>query len=122
MGEPARAGERVLGGDAAARPGDPVWEFRGYQQRPGELTPAVVHFYRGEIQRSNTWRMRLDSTTNWAVLTTGAGLSFALSDPAHHHAVILLNALLVTLFLWIEARRYRYYELWSYRVRLMEID
>ncbi|MBI3242584.1 MAG: DUF2270 domain-containing protein [Chloroflexi bacterium] len=29
---------------------------------------------------------------------------------------------LVTLFLWIEARRYRYYELWSLRTRLMETD
>jgi hypothetical protein len=29
---------------------------------------------------------------------------------------------LVTWFLFIEARRYRYYELWSYRVRLMETD
>jgi hypothetical protein len=28
----------------------------------------------------------------------------------------------VTIFLQIEARRYRYYELWSYRVRLMETD
>jgi len=36
--------------------------------------------------------------------------------------VILLNALLVTVFLLIEARRYRYYELWSHRVRLMETD
>jgi hypothetical protein len=36
--------------------------------------------------------------------------------------VIFINALLVTLFLFIEARRYRYYELWSSRVRLMETD
>jgi hypothetical protein len=36
--------------------------------------------------------------------------------------VILLNTLLVLWFLFIEARRYRYYELWSYRVRLMETD
>jgi len=28
----------------------------------------------------------------------------------------------VILFLYIEARRYRYYELWAYRVRLMETD
>jgi hypothetical protein len=28
----------------------------------------------------------------------------------------------VTIFLIIEARRYRYYELWAYRVRLMETD
>ena len=39
-----------------------------------------------------------------------------------HHGVIILNTLLVTWFLFIEARRYRYYELWSYRVRLMETD
>jgi hypothetical protein len=30
--------------------------------------------------------------------------------------------LLVMWFLFIEARRYRYYELWSYRIRLMETD
>ncbi|HSG42709.1 MAG TPA: DUF2270 domain-containing protein, partial [Anaerolineales bacterium] len=35
---------------------------------------------------------------------------------------IILNTLLVMWFLFIEARRYRYYELWSYRVRLMETD
>lgn len=101
---------------------DSVWTFRGYEMRPAEFNTAMVHFYRGEVQRSNMWRQRLDNTTNWAVITTGAALSFALSDPAHHYGVIILNTLLVTLFLWIEARRYRYYELWSYRVRLMETD
>jgi uncharacterized membrane protein len=90
--------------------------------RPAEFNTAMVHFYRGEVQRSNTWRTRLDNTTNWAVVTTGAALSFALSDPNHHYGVIILDTLLVTLFLWIEARRYRYYELWSHRVRLMETD
>lgn len=101
---------------------DSVWTFRGYEMRPAEFNTAMVHFYRGEVQRSNMWRQRLDNTTNWAVITTGAALSFALSDPLHHYGVIILNTLLVTLFLWIEARRYRYYELWSYRVRLMETD
>ena len=90
--------------------------------RPAEFNTAMVHFYRGEVQRSNTWRMRLDNTTNWAVVAAGAAISFALSDPAHHYGVIILDTLLVTLFLWIEARRYRYYELWSHRVRLMETD
>jgi hypothetical protein len=36
--------------------------------------------------------------------------------------VILLNILLVTIFLIMETRRYRYYELWASRVRLMETD
>lgn len=83
----------------------------------------MVHFFRAEITRANTWRLRLDATTNWAVLTTGAAISIAFrSDALADHAVIILNTLLVTLFLSIEARRYRYYELWSYRVRLMETD
>jgi uncharacterized membrane protein len=101
---------------------EPVWTFRGYGLRPSEFTTAMVHFYRGEIQRSNVWRSRLDTTTNWAVVAAGAAISFTLSDPLHHYGVIILDTLLVTLFLWIEARRYRYYELWSRRVRLMETD
>ncbi len=90
--------------------------------RPGEFNTAMVHFYRGEITRSNVWRTRLDSTTNWAVVTTGAVLTFAYGSPGNSHVVILLSLLLVLLFLIIEARRYRYYELWALRVRLMETD
>jgi uncharacterized membrane protein len=98
-----------------------VWTFRGYQLRPSEFTTAMVHFFRAEISRANVWRQRLDTTTNWAVITTGAAITIAFNQTGHH-GVILLNTLLVTLFLYIEARRYRYYELWSYRVRLMETD
>lgn len=101
---------------------EPVWTFRGYEMRPAEFNTAMVHYYRAEIQRSNVWRQRLDNTTNWAVLASSAAISFALSDPNHHYGVLILNTLLVTLFLWMEARRYRYYELWAYRTRLMETD
>ena len=103
-------------------PSEPVWRFRGYQLRPAEFTTAMVHLYEGELQRATAWRSRLDNTTNWAVVFTGAALLFTLADPAHNFAVIILDTLLVTLFLSIEARRYRYYELWSHRVRLMETD
>jgi hypothetical protein len=68
------------------------------------------------------WRQRLDSTTNWAVITAGAAISFALGNAFGHHGVIILNMLLITLFLFIEARRSRYYELFASRVRLMETD
>jgi len=81
-----------------------------------------VHFFRAEVQRANIWRQRLDTTTNWAVVSTGATLSVAFSQPDIHHGIIILNTLLVIWFLFIETRRYRYYELWSYRVRLMETD
>jgi len=102
---------------------EPVWSYRGYQLRPSDFTTAMVHFFRAEVQRANVWRQRLDTTTNWAVLTTGAAISFAYSSIAPEgQQVIMLDVLLLTLFLYIEARRYRYYELWSYRVRLMETD
>lgn len=82
----------------------------------------MVHLYRGEISRANAWRQRLDATTNWAVVTTGAAISIAFSRASGHHSVLLINMLLITLFLFIEARRYQYYELWSSRIRLMETD
>ncbi len=106
-----------------ANPTDFVWSYRGYQLRASEFTTSMVHLFRAEISRANVWRQRLDATTNWAVIATGAVISFAFSSEAvGSHAVIILNTLLVTLFLGIEARRYRYYELWSSRVRLMETD
>ena len=89
---------------------------------PSEFNTALVHLYRGEVSRANTWRTRLDGTTNWAVLTTGATLSFAFSSPTNTHVMILLNSLLIGFFLFIEARRYRYYDLWRVRVRLMETE
>jgi uncharacterized membrane protein len=101
---------------------EPVWSYRGYELHGSEFTAAMVHLFRGEVNRANAWRQRLDMTTNWAVVTTGAVISFAFSQTDSSHLVILLNLILVTLFLLIEARRYRYYELWSYRVRLMETD
>ena len=100
-----------------------MWSYRGYELRPGEFTTAMVHFFRAEVQWANVWRQRLDTTTNWAVVTTAAAISLAFSRAVvEDHLVIILDVLLVSLFLWIEARRDRYYELWSYRVRLMETD
>jgi len=103
-------------------PEEPVWTYRGYRLRTSEFVTAMVHFFRAEVQRANVWRQRLDTTTNWAVVSTGATLSVAFSQPDIHHSIIILTTLLVLWFLLIEARRYRYYELWSYRVRLMETD
>lgn len=87
---------------------------------PAEFNMAMAHFYRGEIQRSNVWRGRLDATTNWAVITAGATLSFVFSSPDNPHFAIPINTLLVSIFLFMEARRYRYYEVWANRVRVLE--
>lgn len=99
-----------------------VWTYRGYKMRGGEFNSAMVHLYRGEITRSNVWRTRLDATTNWAVIVTGAAISISFAEGAEKHGAIILSTLLITIFLFLEARRYRYYELWSKRVRLLETD
>ena len=124
-----RSGERVTGRLRPAPPAEgamvekssahnPATLMR--QISPGEFNTAMIHFYRGEIQRSNTWRNRLDTTTNWAVLTAGATLSFVFSSASNPHFVIPINSVLVAIFLLMEARRYRYYEIWSSRVRVLE--
>jgi hypothetical protein len=42
---------------------------------------ALAHLYRGEMYRSKVWRMRLDTTTNWAVVTTGIVFSVVYAQP-----------------------------------------
>lgn len=105
-----------------AAPGSP-WVFGGVRLGSSEFANAMIHFYRAEVTRANVWRQRLDMTTNWAVITTGAALSLTFGSTASHlHVMIPIMTLMVTLFLIIEARRYRYYELWALRVRLMEVN
>ncbi len=95
------------------------------QQRPPDspLAPAImVHFYRGVMDFAATWRARIDGTTNWAVVTAGSIASFLLSDPTHPHIMALLAMFLVVAFWSIEARRFRFYDLWSGWIRLMETE
>lgn len=99
-----------------------TWNYEGYCLEPDNFVTAFVHLYRAEVTRVNLWRNRLDTTTNWAVVTTGAALTFSFSSPANPHVVMLLVLLLVLVFMFIEARRYSYYAFWHYRARLLETD
>jgi uncharacterized membrane protein len=83
---------------------------------------ALAHLYRGEVYRSTLWRSRLDQTTNWAVVTTGLALSLTFSGPQASPLPLILVGLLVAVFLLFEARRYRYFNVWRARCRLMETD
>ena len=80
----------------------------------------MSHLYRGEIHRSTVWRQRLDATTNWAVVSTAAALSFGFGDSRHSHAIFILTSLLVTILLAIESRRYRVFDVWRQRTRQLE--
>ena len=91
------------------------------QWNPAEIG-ALAHLYRGEMYRSKVWRTRLDGTTNWAVGTTGIGLSVTFSNPENSPLTLMLVGFLVLVFLSIEARRYRYFDIWRTRVRLLEVS
>jgi uncharacterized membrane protein len=83
---------------------------------------ALAHLYRGELYRSTVWRTRLDATTNWAVVTTGLALSLTFSSEDASPLPLVLVGLLVLVFLYIEARRYRFFDFWRIRAHILEVQ
>ena len=81
---------------------------------------AMAHLYRAEVYRSTIWRTRLDNTTNWSIVTMGIALSSTFSSPQASPLPLLLVGLLIAVFLGMEARRYRYFNVWRARTRWME--
>jgi uncharacterized membrane protein len=67
-----------------------------------------------------SWRVRLDTTTNWAITVTSTVLTIAFSLREVPHSIFFFNVAVVTMLLWIEARRYRFYDAFRARVRLLE--
>jgi uncharacterized membrane protein len=82
---------------------------------------ALAHLYRGELYRSTVWRARFDATTNWAVVTTGLALSLTFSSEFASPLPLVLAGLLVTMFVAIEARRYRFFDVWRLRAQILEV-
>ncbi|WP_026613906.1 DUF2270 domain-containing protein [Ensifer aridi] len=89
-------------------------------QSSQETINTIVHYYRGEMGRMAGWRDRIDRTSNWAITVVAAMLSVSLSTPSSHHGVLLFAVLLITLLLLIEARRYRFFDVYRARVRQLE--
>jgi uncharacterized membrane protein len=81
---------------------------------------ALAHLYRGEVYRSTVWRTRLDTTTNWSVVTLGVALSITYSSPDASPLPLVLVGVLIMLFLTLEARRYRFFNVWRARARWIE--
>lgn len=88
--------------------------------RREDLPTLLGHLYRGEMSRAVAWRDRLDRTTNWAVTIMAAVLTFVFSAPDNPHYLLLIGMLTVALFHLVETRRYRTYDVWRSRVRLLE--
>jgi uncharacterized membrane protein len=83
---------------------------------------AIAHLYRGEVYRSTIWRTRLDNTTNWAVVTLGIALSITYASPLASPLPLLLIGILIIMFLILESRRYRYFNVWRARCRWIETN
>ncbi len=81
---------------------------------------ALAHLWRGEVYRSTIWRTRLDTTTNWAVVTLGIALSIAFASREASPLPLVLVGVLILFFLMLEARRYRYFNVWRARCRWLE--
>lgn len=95
-------------------------DFESFPLTRAEYISALVHLYRGQLTRADAWRTRLDTTSNWAIVTTMGLLSFAFGGAAHSHHALLVGMVMVTHFLLVEARRYRVFDLWNARVRMIE--
>lgn len=85
-----------------------------------DFLSLMGHAYRGELGRTTAWRTRIDRTTNWAVVLTATLLTWAFSADSRPHYILLVGLVMVAVFLGIEARRYRTYDIWRSRVRLLE--
>ncbi len=86
---------------------------------PGYVN-AMSHFYRGELGRIMVWRQRLDMTTNWAITSSTAIITIAFSTHEVPHIIFFFNLAIVAVLLWIESRRYRFYDAFRARVRMLE--
>jgi len=81
---------------------------------------AMAHFYRGEVGRIMVWRQRLDTTTTWAITSTCTIFTVAFSFKEVPHLIFFFNLAIVVIMLWIEARRYRFYDAFRARLRMLE--
>jgi uncharacterized membrane protein len=102
--------------DFADLDGDPPEAICGAKE-----VGALAHLYRAEVYRSTVWRQRLDQTTNWAVISTGIGLSVAFANAQASPFPIVLVGALCIVFLTLESRRYRFFYVWRFRARVLEI-
>ena len=97
-----------------------VPQFEDTPLTRGEYIAALAHFYRAEMHRALIWRTRLDTTTNWAIVSTLAILTASLNSPQYATEGILLGMFANMVFLAIEARRFRFFDVWRARVRMIE--
>ncbi|MFC5972517.1 DUF2270 domain-containing protein [Halomarina salina] len=84
------------------------------------LLSALPHYYRGEVSQANTTLDRIDQTTNWAITLIAALLSIVFSSDDMPAYLLLVGLVVLGVFLVYETRRYRFYDLYRARVRMIQ--
>jgi uncharacterized membrane protein len=93
------------------------------QMSRAEFVNAIIHLYRGELGEATAWRGRIDTTSHWAIVLSATALSFVFSDTAiERHVLIPIISVFCTFFLAMEARRYRFFDIWRSRARMIEMN
>ena len=93
------------------------------QMTRAEFVNAMIHLYRGELGEATAWRGRIDTTSHWAIVLSATALSFVFSDNAiERHVLIPIISFFCTFLLSMEARRYRFFDIWRSRARMIEIN
>jgi uncharacterized membrane protein len=88
-----------------------------------EFVNAMIHLYRGELGEATAWRSRIDTTSHWAVVLSATALSFVFSETtSERHVLIPIISLFCTCLLLMEARRYRFFDIWRSRARIIEMN
>jgi uncharacterized membrane protein len=88
--------------------------------RSANAVNALIHLYRAEVGRMTTYRVRLDTTTNWALTSSALVGTFALGNSDVTHVAFLFLMFVNHFFLFLEARRFRVYETSRRRVGFLE--
>ncbi len=83
-----------------------------------ELLSLLQQYYRGEMSQSATFLSRLDLTVDWAIAVVTAIL--ALSFESRGSYLLLIGMVALSMFLLFDVRRYRMYDAYRARVRLIE--
>lgn len=85
-----------------------------------DFATAMIHLYRGELGRLTTYRVRLDTTTNWALGASAALVSYAFGEDRAPHFVLVVALGLALVFAGLEARRFQDLAMVRARVRCLE--
>lgn len=122
-GGPAAAGGR----DAPGPPAAPAVPTPPAAPAPPASVPrsvnavnAIIHLHRAEVGRLTAYRVRLDTTTSWAITSSALVTTFAFGDPQVPHPAFLFLMFINYFFLQLEARRFRAYESSRHRVQVIE--